>query len=120
MSLRVSGDEAGRVVEIHASGRKDSSEYRSFFQELERRLTKQAKVGLMLEFLDFEGWDMDALGCDLPFDVTCLNRISRMAVVGDRKWEEWINAYCSPFMGASVKCFKPGEDQQARAWLQAA
>lgn len=120
MSLQVSGNGSENVVCIMASGKTESKEYKSFFADLERSLKQHAKVGLLLEFMNFEGWDLDALGSDLPFDVTCLGRISKMAVIGDKKWEEWINTYCSPFMGAAVKCFKPGEDEQAKAWLGAA
>jgi hypothetical protein len=120
MSLLVSGDGAANVVRIKASGKAEPKEYKPFFADLERSLKQHAKVGLLLEFLDFEGWDLDALGSDLPFDVACLGRISKMAVIGDKKWEEWINTYCSPFMGAAVRCFKPGEDDQAKAWLGAA
>ena len=117
MALSVAGEQGSGILTIQASGKPGADEYSGFFREFERQIKLRDRVGLLLEFNDFAGFDLDALSSDLALDLGCLSRIKRMAVVGERKWEEWINTYCSPFMGAAVRCFQPGDEAAAKAWL---
>jgi len=117
MALSVSSENGSGIVTIQASGSAPATEYEGFFAAFEKAVKQRSRVGLLLRFQDFAGWDMDALSRNVPLDIGCLLRIKRLAVIGERKWEEWIKTYCGPFMGAAVRCFQPGQEDDARKWL---
>ena len=45
------------------------------------------------------------------------SNIERIALVGDRKWEEWMAKICKPFTKAAIKYFDVGDIEQAWTWL---
>ena len=44
-------------------------------------------------------------------------KIDRIALVGDRKWEEWMAKVCKPFTTAKVRYSDISEAEAAWAWL---
>ncbi|MCG8511193.1 MAG: STAS/SEC14 domain-containing protein, partial [Rhodospirillales bacterium] len=65
------------------------------------------------------GWTMSALWDDLKFDLKHFNDIERLAMVGDRKWEQGMAAFCKPFTTATVRYFDVKDMDDARQWVAA-
>lgn len=42
----------------------------------------------------------------------------RLALVGERKWEQRMAAFCKPFTSARVRYFDRSKVDEARAWLR--
>jgi hypothetical protein len=66
---------------------------------------------------DFHGWDAPALWEDIKWDAKHFNQVERVAMVGDKKWQEWMAAFCRPFTTGKVRYFD--RNLTARAWLTA-
>jgi hypothetical protein len=60
---------------------------------------------------------MHALWDDIVFSTTHCTAMERIALVGDRKWEEWMAKVCKPFTMARIQYFNTGDSAAAWAWL---
>lgn len=100
------------VLGFQLSGKLHDEDYKHFVPTVEAAIEKFGKARLVIQFHDFKGWDMHALWDDIKFATKHCNDISHIAMVGDKKWEEWMAKVCKPFTLAKVKYF---EDMEA-AW----
>lgn len=108
----------GKILETHVSGRLVREDYRQFVPRFEQLLQSHGKLRLLFEMSNFHGWDAEALWDDLKFDVKHFNDIERVAMVGERKWQQWMATFSKPFTAAAVRYFDRTERAQAVAWLE--
>lgn len=105
------------LVEIQASGRLTGDDYERFVPELERLASERGPLRLYIELNDFRGWDAKGLWKDLEFDVKHQDDMQRIAIVGDKAWEEWGTKLSKPFFKADMRYFTPDEAEAARQWV---
>jgi hypothetical protein len=82
------------------------------------RALKEAKgleVNLLVDMRGFKGWEMLAAWDDMKFGLKPHNDFSKMAIVGDKKWEALSTKMMSHLMSGKSKFFKSRE--KALAWL---
>jgi hypothetical protein len=106
-----------KVLAFKMSGKLHAEDYRKFVPLIDAAAAKEGKVRLLAEFEDFHGWDLHALWDDIKFATTHCNTIERIALVGDKKWMEWMSKVCKPFTRAVVRYFDVSEAEAARAWV---
>jgi hypothetical protein len=109
-----------KILGFKMSGKLHDEDYKTFVPVVEAAVAAQGKVRLLAKFEDFHGWDMHALWDDIKFATKHCADIERIALVGDRKWEEWMAKVCKPFTRATVKYFDASQMDQAWAWLKEA
>lgn len=105
------------MVEVRISDRLSRDDYRKFVPEVEGLIGRVGKVRILMEMRDFHGWEMGALWEDVKFDVKHFKDIERLAMIGDKKWEEWMAAFCKPFTTAKIRYFDVSETNDAREWI---
>ena len=54
----------------------------------------------------------------MKFGVKHYDDLERIALFGERKWEEWMAMICEPFTRASVRYFESSEIEKAWEWLR--
>ena len=54
---------------------------------------------------------------DLKFGHQFNDKINKMAIAGDKRWQKWLTALADPFYAGDAKFFKVAEMSQAWAWL---
>ncbi len=109
---------AGQVVEVHITGKLEKADYEYFVPEIERLIGKHGKINILFFLTEFEGWSAGALWEEIKFDLKHLKDLKKIAMVGDRRWEEEALALlCRPFTSAEVKFFPVEEVNIARQWL---
>jgi hypothetical protein len=106
-----------KVLGFRLSGKLHDADYKTFVPAVEAAIEAQGKVRLLAVFEDFHGWDLHALWDDIKFSTKHCTDIERIALVGDRKWEEWMAKVCKPFTAAKIRYFDASELAAARAWL---
>jgi hypothetical protein len=109
--------DSDKVLGFRMSGKLHDEDYKTFVPLVDAAIAKEGKVRLLAEFHDFHGWDLHALWDDIKFAATHCTKIDRIALVGDRKWEEWMAKVCKPFTLAKVRYFDVSEVEAAWAWL---
>lgn len=98
-------------------GRLARVDYDRFVPEFERIARAQGPLRLLIELDDFRGWDLPALWEELKFDTTHQNDMGRVAIIGDRAWQEWGTGLSKPFFKAEMRYFERDKAADARAWL---
>ena len=68
-------------------------------------------------FSYIHGWDAKALWDDIKFSTTHCTKIKRIALVGDKTWEQWMDQVCKPFTMATIQYFDAADIEKTRAWL---
>jgi hypothetical protein len=118
MSLELSEQDDGRIVFVRVSGKLVKEDYERFVPEVERLIAVHGKVRVLFEMHDFHGWAADALWEDIKFDVRHFNDIERLAMVGEKKWQQWMSSFCRPFTKARIRYFESHEADKAREWIR--
>ncbi len=107
------------VLWVKGSGKFSKEDYQHFAPEVEQLISKVGKIRILFEMQDFHGWDADALWEDIKFDVKHFSDIERLAMVGDKKWEEWMAKFCKPFTTATIRYFDVARTEEAQKWIEA-
>ena len=105
------------IVAIKASGRLSKSDYDRFVPEFERIARASSPLRILIELDDFRGWELPALWEELKFDTTHQSDMGRVAVVGEKAWQEWGTRLSKPFFKAEMRYFNDDRAADARIWL---
>ena len=119
MAINLQEKNSGKLLEVRVSGKLVHADYERFVPEFERLNREHGKLRVMFEMVDFHGWEAAALWDDIKFDVKHFSDLERVAMVGDKKWEKGMAAFCRPFTTATVRYFDHTAINDARAWLEA-
>jgi len=118
-SIEVSAENDGRTLVIRMSGKVHKSDYAHFVPVVEEAVRKHGKVRMLVLMHNFHGWDAGGLWEDVKFEVKHFNDIERLAIVGEKTWENWMAAFCTPFTTATIRYFPTERVAQAREWVSA-
>ena len=55
---------------------------------------------------------------NIKFATTHCTKVDRIALVGDKRWEEWMAKVCKPFTTAQLRYFDSAQIDAAWAWLK--
>jgi hypothetical protein len=117
MSIKLNEGNGGRLLEVQASGKLTHDDYQHFVPEFDRLFKEHGKLRMLFQMVDFHGWQMSAIWDDIKFDVTHFKDIDRLAMVGDKKWEQGMSVFCRPFTTAKIRYFDQAAIEEARQWL---
>jgi hypothetical protein len=110
--------EPGGICVLHISGIWKRSELDAGQAELADKIDAGAEPRLLAILEDFEGWERGADWNDLEFLFSHSDKIARIAIVGEPRWEVQALAFGGAGVRhAPVRFFPPDELGAARAWL---
>ncbi len=119
-AIDVSEEDDGKLLVIRMTGKLHKHDYLHFVPIVEKAVQKHGKVRMLVQMHNFHGWDASAWWEDVKFDVKHFKDIERLAIVGERTWEQWMAAFCKPFTTATVQYFSSEKAAEAREWITAA
>ena len=110
--------EPNETCVLRISGILKRSEFGAQEKALARHIDSGSNPCLLVILENFEGWEGGADWNDLDFYISHGRKISKIAIVAERRWEPLALA----FAGAGVRrtpvtFFPPNELGQARGWL---
>jgi len=117
MAVKLNETNGGNVLEVQMSGKLAHSDYEHFVPEFERLVKEHGKLQILCDMKDFHGWEAGALWDDIKFDMKHFSDIERLAIVGDKKWEKGMAAFCKPFTTAKIRYFDRSAISDARTWV---
>jgi len=110
---------SGKYLGVSAAGRLTARDYRGFEPAFEEELARRGgRVALLLDVTGWRGWTAGGLVRDLRFDLRHRNSFSRIAVVGDRTWHNWLATVAKPVFRGPMRYFKRGREAEAVEWLE--
>jgi hypothetical protein len=110
-------ERGGKIFGFKMSGKLHDEDYKKFVPLLDAAIANQGKIRILAQFHDFKGWDLRALWDDIKFSTTHCTKIERIALVGEKKWEEWMAKVCKPFTMAKIRYFDSSDAEAAWKWL---
>lgn len=108
----------GRVLEVRVTGKLTKEAYQKFVPAVDAQIKEYGKLRILFLMQDFHGWTAGAMWEDLKFDLKHWKDIERLAIVGDKKWEKGMAAFCKPFTKATIRYFDAAQIEEARQWLE--
>jgi hypothetical protein len=119
MTIKLNEENNGKVLVIHVSGKLTKAEYESLVPEFEKLLQQHGKLSLLFDMTDFHGWEAAVMWEDTKFAVKHFADIERLAIVGEKKWQQGMAIFCKPFTKATVRYFDHADAAAALKWLAA-
>jgi hypothetical protein len=107
----------GTAVVVEVTGKLAKADYEHFVPEFERLVRAHGKLRVLFDMTGFHGWTAGALWADTKFAVHHFGDIDRLAMVGEKKWQEGMATFCKPFTKAAIRYFDHGDTENARIWL---
>jgi hypothetical protein len=108
------------VAAFRLSGTIDEADFDRLIADIEARLQRHEKIGILADLTGFEDMTFMAGLKDVRYGFGKIferKRFPREAVVTDRGWIETLVAVTNPLIPfVEVKCFKPAEFDAALAW----
>ena len=117
ISIAMKRNKKALFIEIAMQGKLKHEDYKRFVPMIDKAL-KEAKgleVDLLVDMRGFKGWELMAVWDDFKFGVKHRNAFDKMAIIGNKKWEEKSVAMMSHLMKGKSKFFQ--ERDKALSWL---
>jgi hypothetical protein len=110
--------EPNETCVLRISGILKRPEFGAEEKALARHIDSGSNPCLLVILENFEGWEGGADWNDLEFYVSHGRKISKIAIVAERRWEPLALAFAGAGVRRTpVKSFPPNELGQARGWL---
>jgi len=118
MAIELQEKREGKLLGVHVRGKLTTEDYERFIPAVEALIQRHGKIDILFEMTDFHGWDAGAMWEDTKFAFRHFSDIRRLAVVGEKKWQEWMTTICRPFTKATIRYFDHANAGEARIWLE--
>ena len=109
---------SGAVVGYKVLGKVTAEDYQELEPAIQLLVDKYDSVYLLLDLQEFAGEEVKAWLPDLKFGHRFHDKIEKMAIVGDKRWQKWLAALASPWYAHDTRFFHPDETDKAWAWLR--
>jgi SpoIIAA-like len=120
MPITLDEEHEKKLLVVHVSGKLAALDYDHFVPAFERLVRQHGKLKVLFDMTGFHGWEAGALWEDIKFDIKHFADIERLAMVGDKKWQQGMATFCKPFTKATIRYFDRADGAEARKWLDEA
>ena len=106
-------------IKLKINGKLTHEDYKLMIPIIENAIkgVEEPEIKVIVDAIDFDGWDMEALWDDLKFSLGHIELFDKIAFVGNKKWEEYAIKISNWFMIGDIEYFQNMED--ARNWINA-
>jgi hypothetical protein len=106
------------VIGFRMTGKLTNADYKALAPEFEDGIKRYGKIRLLWLLEDFHGWEPKAAWDDYDYWRKYGKEIERVAIVGNKRWEEWMTKLAQLFMKGGVKYFDESQLDDAWAWVR--
>lgn len=117
--LRIDDLNENKVLRITVSGKLTKSDYALFLPDIEKLLGEHGTLRFYIQLVGFSGFEAGALWEDIKFDVRNKEKFGKIAIVGEKKWEEWGTKFSKLFFGSEIRFFYEDQSDSAWEWINA-
>jgi len=109
---------SGKLLGVDATGVIRKQDYDELVPICEKIINEEGSMSMLIDMKGFRLEAPSAWRDDFHFGREFHHKIERMAIVGDRWWEEWMTAFCRHFYAHQAKYFRTYEIDAAWDWLK--
>jgi len=85
------------------------------FEEL---ISREGTVRVLMDMSEYKSEAPGAWKDDLRFGREFHKKIEKMAIVGDKRWENWMADFCAPFYARAARFFHTDDSVAVWEWLR--
>mgnify|MGYP001159154851 CR=1 FL=1 len=112
---------ADGILTVRITGKLTQPELRAAQNQMAASLQRQSKTRILVLAEDFQGWAQGGDWGDLSFQMENDPFIEKMAIVGEKKWEDLALIFAAQGLRKfPVEYFQTADLVKARAWLATA
>lgn len=86
-------------------------------EELDKLIKNYPKIRWFYEMQDFDGWEVKTFFEDTKYSFEHKDDFEKIAMVGEKKWQEWMTGIMKPFTSAEVRYFEIKDKKEAEKWI---
>jgi len=117
MSVEVTDNSDG-IVTIKVAGKLAQADIARAQQQAIGIIAREGKIRMLIIVENFQGWEKGGDWGDVSFQAEYDSHIERMAVVGEKRWEEMALIFVAKgYREFPIEYFQPADLAKARAWL---
>ena len=109
------------VAAFAISGTLTGEDYDRIVAEVEARLARHERIGVLLDLTSFEDFTAEAAWKDIRYDLSKLfelKRFPREAVVSGKQWMRIAAAIANPLLPhVEIRVFEPNAREEAMEWV---
>ncbi len=111
-------DVAGNVLTVRITGKLAQPELARLQQSAAETIRRLGKVRILVVAENFLGWEKGGNWDDDSFQAEHDPHIEKMAIVGEKKWEDLATIFVAKGLRSfPIEFFPPADLARARAWL---
>ncbi len=119
MSAKIASVE-GDIITIEVAGKLTQPELAAVQKAAAAILQKQGRMRLLVVTQNFQGWERGGAWGDLSFQSANDSKIVKLALVGDKQWEDLALMFVAVGLRRfPIQFFQPVQLAEAKAWLAA-
>jgi hypothetical protein len=105
-------------LSLKAIGKLTHEDYKTITPMIDSALegVKDPKVKAFFDGTELEGWELRAAWDDFKLGLKHGGEFDKIAILGNKKWQEYTSKIGSWFVSGEVKYFE--DESEALAWLQ--
>ncbi len=106
-------------LSLKAQGKLTHADYEVITPMIDSALegVKSPKINAFIDGTELEGWEARAMWDDFKIGLKHGNEFEKVAIYGNKKWQERLSKIGSWFIGGQVRFFE--DDKEALSWLKA-
>src|SRR5438093_13617821 len=90
------------IIWVKVSDKLTHQDYADLTANWAKIIAMHGKLRLGFNMENFSGWEPVAMWDDLKFSLSHASQIERVAMVGDKKWEEWVSKIAALMLQAEA------------------
>jgi hypothetical protein len=112
-----------QVAAMKVSGTMTGADYDRIIEEVEGRLARHERIGVLLDLSEFEDFTAAAAWKDIKYDIGKLfelKRFPREALITDKAWMRVAAEIADPLIPhVEIRAFEPSDRKAAMDWVGA-
>jgi hypothetical protein len=111
-------DVSNGVLTVKITGKLAQAELAAIQKSAAKTIQQHGKIRVLTIAEKFEGWERAGDWGDLSVQMAIDPHIEKMAIVGDKKWEDLALVFAAKGLRKfPIEYFSPSDEGKARAWL---
>ena len=106
------------LLAIGVSEKFTAIDFETYSALIKERVEKYGQVRLYFEMVEFDGWKAGSFIENGIFDIKHGRQFGRVAMIGEKKWQEWAARLASPVKREGIKYFDTSERELAMKWVK--
>lgn len=115
--IQLLNSEKVNLISAKISGKISKDEVEKIHSEIHEILKQNSKIDFYFILEDFDGYTLKGFWEDLKVDSAHISDYGKMALVGEKKWQERAAKATDFFTSSEVKYFDLKDKELAKTWI---